>query len=412
MDSEEDKDKTEFRGDGKEENDDDSGDDLFGGSDDDSDDDEATQAPTQAPSQFENGLSDEDDEDNEDDEDDEDDDKGKGKEREDDLLPDDDLFGSDDDEGGVEVTSSKPPVDLSSIEKVFTDVVPRPQEGASLMVFGKPKALDFEPTPFIESRYLEEVDPLSTFQPNVVRWRYRETSDGKIVPETNAHIVRFGDGSMHLFIGKRPVGTFGARATAAPNSYLYSHSINHLVSIGRMKNSCFYPIAKKGRRVSQRSLDEKTKDQEIEGMVRIISTDSEFLKQEDEPINESNRKQREKLLDRQNKYAQRTDFMGVFLEKGARGSDDDDDGDAVLPRRYDSSSDNMVSEDSDDIVSEEERISYRDKHKKKTKRKRMEDSPVEDAPSFLDDDDEEEGFVLPREKKKRRVIADDDDEDD
>jgi len=137
-----------------------------------------------------------------------------------------DLFGSDDSEGeggdvaakegggGVPGEEVKPVQEPLAIE--VADLPPMP-EGARLVSVRVPQFLGINQKPFVKEEFRamaeaaeraarsgdepEAVDPDEEQVGEIMRWRYRELSDGTKVPESNTRIIEWSDGSRTLQIG-------------------------------------------------------------------------------------------------------------------------------------------------------------------------------------------------------------------
>jgi hypothetical protein len=64
---------------------------------------------------------------------------------------------------------------------------------------------------------------------NVIRWRERVDADGAVHVESNARLLRWPDGSVHLQVGEETFLVSTSKAEAAHPSYLYSETQRDLL---------------------------------------------------------------------------------------------------------------------------------------------------------------------------------------
>eukprot|EP01113_Clastostelium_recurvatum_P036653 TRINITY_DN5264_c0_g1_i4.p1 TRINITY_DN5264_c0_g1~~TRINITY_DN5264_c0_g1_i4.p1 ORF type:complete len:461 (-),score=139.96 TRINITY_DN5264_c0_g1_i4:119-1480(-) len=339
----------------------------------------------------------------------------------------------------------------ASVQEFYEN--PHPPVGARLIRVRLPNILAIQPRPFDAISFADDEDAeMQDLESrggkvgleNVVRWRLIKDKSGALKPDSNARIVRWSDGSMHMFLGSE-VLEVEQHNMDKEHAYVYSRSQPAMLAChGKVgAKMTLRPVSTKSKFHSRLTKTMAETSKKVT-KVKLVNTTADPEKEKEareKMIEESIRLQQREDNERAAMYSRynMTDELSTqFLERGHDEYDDDENDDEEAEA---------------EISEEDERESRRDRHRPSAKRRRdrdddedtakllqaksgsarknkpskdMDDFIVSDEeaeevdddaaeatsqePSQADVDDDGEPLVRKRATKKGRPVIDDDDD--
>jgi len=108
-----------------------------------------------------------------------------------------------------------------------------PFRSDELHVMRTSNVVNIDSRPFDPDVFREEEEPgfdpaRAVHQSNMIRWRYKEDAHGQRVPESNAKMVKWSDGSMMLMLGDEYIDV-AAQDITANQQYLFVRHKNQII---------------------------------------------------------------------------------------------------------------------------------------------------------------------------------------
>ena len=329
-------------------------------------------------------------------------------------VDDDDLFGASD-EGEDGAAAKEEQIPEQEVHRVTQQYVYHPPANSRLLYLERlPTSLKVENDPYDEGFY--EEDP--NVGDDIVRYRCIEQPDGEIKVESNAKIVKWPDGSMHLYIGNRVVRTLQEfKDDATAQDYLYIRTGMYLEAIGKLKKCVMNPpLLQKMRVKRQVSMGDRaptimgafSRRGQKKMKVKIIAEDEDMAKARREKDAQLDDELRRRKIDDQAKWRQQRSQPSLtsdYLEEDSSEEDEDDDDYSTKGRRRkDSPLSRRHHEDGEMQEIEEAKYSS-------SSSKRKLDEVAEDVLDTKDMEAIEKELALDSsKKKKRRLLLDDEEE--
>jgi len=167
----------------------------------------------------------------------------------------------------------------------------------------------------------------------VIRWRYVRDQDGNIkldengqpMKESNAHFVRWNDGSLHLVLGGTEVLNVEQQPLSQAHQQLFAKTQTSLIQChGQLESKLiFTPCSLKSKAHQKLALSiiEKHKEKERKVILVTTSVDPDKEKADKEKMEEERIKATKHLLKNQRKTEQ--SFNVAYLEQDEYRSDED-----------------------------------------------------------------------------------------
>eukprot|EP00013_Stygamoeba_regulata_P010325 CAMPEP_0177683472 /NCGR_PEP_ID=MMETSP0447-20121125/31823_1 /TAXON_ID=0 /ORGANISM="Stygamoeba regulata, Strain BSH-02190019" /LENGTH=584 /DNA_ID=CAMNT_0019193069 /DNA_START=51 /DNA_END=1801 /DNA_ORIENTATION=- len=362
------------------------------------------------------------------------------------AFEDEELFGHS--SGGEGDSSSQRGEHAQSISVSETQELPyepkiRPPENAILGEAQLPSILNVDPAVYDSEFFRQRVEELRDEDPeallnldSVIRWRYSTDGDGNMIKESNARVVRWSDGSVHLFIGKDEVLDVAELPEETPSHLYVSHDGGFIECHGAMQRRLLFRPNQRSMRSQQRVTLQLLRgyQRKKRGTMRVaVDHDPEAAKrraEEEEQAAIRAQRQAERQRTRLSEHGRMT---ANYLEEGAE-QDDDDYGDEedyergfVVRDGDDDEEDELVDSDSDIELSsrrrnapDEQRIMRAKQQeqlvgsKRKKNRQRIDDAiEIFDEEEDEDEDEDKESGASQASGKpatQKRLAQDDEDD--
>eukprot|EP00879_Flechtneria_rotunda_P006999 GHRR01007348.1.p1 GENE.GHRR01007348.1~~GHRR01007348.1.p1 ORF type:complete len:349 (+),score=133.14 GHRR01007348.1:242-1288(+) len=145
-----------------------------------------------------------------------------------DPIDEDELFGGLDDDMDAG-NNAEPQEDRGPPIDVHAPLLPRPAPDQVLLM-KMPNILKVDPRPFDPATFSGGIEEYTDARGhkrrrprdiNVIRWRYRQDSDGQLHRESNARLVQWSDGTESIMLGDEFL-TFDKKDNGKAHTYLYA----------------------------------------------------------------------------------------------------------------------------------------------------------------------------------------------
>jgi hypothetical protein len=313
---------------------------------------------------------------------------------------------------------------FSSSERVF-DVV-------------NPGTMYFNPHRFDKEKY-NKVEEDKAFEnangepgpkkPETIRWRYKP---GTEVPESNARVVVWSDGTMSVVIGDNPLSVLSEVPRAKNLSYVYAKQI---YDDGEGVDTCLECVGPVGRTLAIRSeanvelarvkvlgLDKNAGGGDYSSKRNVGSITSTNNPLVEKMKRENERDEALRALNRQREGAagvnhrNRAGFKRAQNKSWLEGSDDEDEYSHMNAKRLDED-DSEESEEEMEMTLEEQKRQRQSRRSTRTRENVVvqgNEDAANDQEEELedDDDDDDEDFVIASSSGKKRKLEDDNDDGD
>mmetsp|Transcript_9199 Transcript_9199/g.17546 ORF Transcript_9199/g.17546 Transcript_9199/m.17546 type:complete len:558 (+) Transcript_9199:50-1723(+) len=324
----------------------------------------------------------------------------------------------------------KPPAPEKKLSQLFVQKTPESlQKTNDIQLIRLPNVIEFNSKEWKDSEFGPGSQPTRRENvpiENVVRWRYTVDSEGKKKQESNARLVKWPDGSSHLYIGKE-IFTCTEAPMDATTNLIFAQTPFQITPSGNpegsMVSKCiggiskswqFKPVAgikSKTHAKLKKAIGEKfVKVPKVKKTVAIIDASKAAKEaQELERKREEERKKMQRKREQEKKKARggggRTKMSASFLQSGAGNYEDDDEEEGFTGLRGEEDEDKLLaakktatkdaSDDEadfiateDDLDEEEEEIK-RKKRSSKKKRKKMDSDDDEEEEEEEEEDDDD-----------------------
>lgn len=264
----------------------------------------------------------------------------------DDLSEDSDDNKPQDDEDNNEAEETRIPVEEEEVEpeqiiniempKVNTDL------GKELHFVKLPNFLSVEPRPFDPDTYeddlLEKSETLDEEGQarvrlkveNTIRWRYEKDSEGNMVKQSNAKIVKWSDGSLSLYLGNEIFDVYKTLMQGDHNHlFVRQGNVLHGQTIFKTKLA-FRPHSTDSmthRKMTMSLVDRGSKTKKVKILTEIKRNPegnrNELMKKEEEKLKAASRRQNQQRRMREKSHSK--GLSANYLEDKYNTDDDDDE---------------------------------------------------------------------------------------
>ncbi len=297
-----------------------------------------------------------------------------------------------------------------------------------------PTFLSVEPRPFDADAFLQSVENSKNNKKsylnklkaeNTLRWRYNKNEEGSVYKQSNAHFIKWSDGSLSMKLGNE---IFDVVNKPIADTFLaISHDAQEILQSSTMvdKTMTFVPTSTSSS-MHKKYTEALLKQQVKQASVRNIATndDPDRIKREAEKAEVINLRARRKLENKRrlqdekggkgaagsnNKYGSHSDRLGGYEDRYERPS-------SYSREKYDEEDDFVVGDDEEEEIDAMNSDDEDEEELERAERLRKVKRAGTDKYSDRNDHREQEKRVESDEdasrasRKKRRVISDDEDE--